>query len=297
MLEKSIQCFCTVVETGSFTKASEQLFISQPSVSKYVRWLEREWDVQLLVRHARHVTLTPKGEVLYNMLRRTQVLWEETFAHLATMDVEVDGLLRVGLVTRFSVERFRLFPQFQRLYEKAQVELYLYDHSELNTHLLDGSLDLIFQCGHDLPIDPHVQTLELCQVPSIVMLSATHPLAENAHTIDQLGAMDAFALGPAVSPGIYPRVRSMVARNNWKLHVVGSPNPDSIYASVDMHKGCAFSTLLNYPITGAEEYKIFPTGTSYPLLCAWDTRRVSTVLATFLDMLRYSAADTLVALD
>ncbi len=59
-----------VVDHGSFTRAAESLAVAQPSLSQGVRTLERELGVELFVRRARPVRLTPAGEALVGPARR-----------------------------------------------------------------------------------------------------------------------------------------------------------------------------------------------------------------------------------
>ena len=58
MLLRQIKYFVTVVDTGSFTEAAEECFISQSVISQQILSLEKELGVQLLVRSTRRFTLT-----------------------------------------------------------------------------------------------------------------------------------------------------------------------------------------------------------------------------------------------
>ncbi len=64
-----LRIFCAVVESRSFTKAGELVYLSQPTVSFQVNSLERELGVKLLDRRAREVTVTRSGEVFYRHAR------------------------------------------------------------------------------------------------------------------------------------------------------------------------------------------------------------------------------------
>ncbi|MHB8621517.1 MAG: LysR family transcriptional regulator [Chloroflexota bacterium] len=66
MNEHQLELFCAVVERGSFSLASRQLFISQPALSIQIRRLEKALGVQLLTRFPNGVTPTPAGRELYN---------------------------------------------------------------------------------------------------------------------------------------------------------------------------------------------------------------------------------------
>jgi LysR family nitrogen assimilation transcriptional regulator len=63
---RQLKYFTTIVEKGSFTKASELLGIAQPSLGFQVRKLEDELNVQLLVRTARGVQVTASGQQLFD---------------------------------------------------------------------------------------------------------------------------------------------------------------------------------------------------------------------------------------
>ena len=62
--------FCCVVSCGNILKASEQLFISQPAVSRAIKQLENEIGCQLFVRSSRGVKLTNQGEILYKYAKQ-----------------------------------------------------------------------------------------------------------------------------------------------------------------------------------------------------------------------------------
>ncbi len=59
-----LECFYLVASLGSFTKAADELYITQPAVSSRIKALEEEFDVKLFERSKRDIFLTPYGEVL-----------------------------------------------------------------------------------------------------------------------------------------------------------------------------------------------------------------------------------------
>ena len=62
---KQIQYFLSVVETGSFSAAADDLYISQSSLSKQIISLEKVLDVQLFDRSKRRISLTDAGKIFY----------------------------------------------------------------------------------------------------------------------------------------------------------------------------------------------------------------------------------------
>lgn len=65
MYNPALSTFITVADSGSFTKAAEQLYISPTAVMKQMNTLERHLDVKLIERTTSGVRLTDAGESLY----------------------------------------------------------------------------------------------------------------------------------------------------------------------------------------------------------------------------------------
>lgn len=64
MLDFRIVTFLTVCDARSYTRAAEQLHITQPAVSQHIRYLEETFGAKLFCSEGRRLTLTPEGEVL-----------------------------------------------------------------------------------------------------------------------------------------------------------------------------------------------------------------------------------------
>lgn len=73
---RPMETFCAVVDAGSLNLAAERLHLSQPAVSKQIRALEAELGVQLLLRSARGIELTPVGRQVYRLARRAVAAME-----------------------------------------------------------------------------------------------------------------------------------------------------------------------------------------------------------------------------
>src|SRR5581483_12302317 len=75
-----LRAFYEVATSGSFTRAAEKLYLSQPAVTHQVRALETELGFPLLERLGRRVRLTPAGEALLPYTLRLMALLEEGFS-------------------------------------------------------------------------------------------------------------------------------------------------------------------------------------------------------------------------
>lgn len=93
---RKIEAFCKVYEQGSFSKAGEALFLSQPTVSAHIIALEKELEVRLLDRMGRTVLPTPAGEVLYRYAKQAFDRLEAAKAEINAIASEVTGELLIG---------------------------------------------------------------------------------------------------------------------------------------------------------------------------------------------------------
>ena len=94
-----LKVFRVAAERLSFTRAAEELFISQPAVTKHINELERQLGVPLFVRRSNSVFLTSEGEVLLGYARRILALYSDLNDALSDDHAEAVGTLHVGAST------------------------------------------------------------------------------------------------------------------------------------------------------------------------------------------------------
>lgn len=91
--------FYTTAKCGSISRAAEELFISQPAVSKSVKKLEEQLGTTLFVRNKKGVTLTDEGKILYRYISSAFSSIQEGELHLKrNRELEV-GRIHIGVST------------------------------------------------------------------------------------------------------------------------------------------------------------------------------------------------------
>jgi DNA-binding transcriptional LysR family regulator len=94
---RQIKFFMAVAEERHFGRAAERMFIAQPALSQHIRRLERELEVQLFDRSARHVRLTPAGEAFLEVARRMSRQVDEATVAARRAEAGESGSLGVGV--------------------------------------------------------------------------------------------------------------------------------------------------------------------------------------------------------
>ncbi len=137
-----IRIFYKVAEAGSFTKAGDELGLSQSAVSRQVSALERDLKAPLFHRHARGLILTEQGDLLFRAARDMMMRLETTRARLADTRERPSGDLRVtttvGLGSHWLTPRLS---EFMDLYPDIRIELIL-TNEELDLSMREADVAL-----------------------------------------------------------------------------------------------------------------------------------------------------------
>lgn len=136
-----LRTFVTIAESGSFTRAAQQLFRTPSALSMQIKRLEEILGQTLFVREARHVRLTAEGEVLLGYGRRLLKLNAEAVTQFLAPTIEG----RVGLgITDDVVGRIlpTVLAQFARSHPAVQVDVEVGRSKDLLARLDEGELDL-----------------------------------------------------------------------------------------------------------------------------------------------------------
>lgn len=100
MLDFRLQVFYTVAKRLNFTKASKELYISQPAVTKHIKELESAYKTSLFERSGnKKILLTPAGEVLLAYADKLLTVYRELEYDMNLLVKQHHGILRIGAST------------------------------------------------------------------------------------------------------------------------------------------------------------------------------------------------------
>ena len=93
--------FLAVAENISFSKAAEELFISQPAVTQHIKTLENRLNISLFERKGNKIHLTQAGQLTYHYLKRIKHQYNELEFELGRLNDTFKGTLRIGASQQF----------------------------------------------------------------------------------------------------------------------------------------------------------------------------------------------------
>lgn len=145
---QAMRVFTSVVESGSFTRAAEQLNLSSTATSRHVAELEKHLGAQLLQRSTRRLHLTSIGAEYYDRCRQILADVDEAEAQAATAESQPRGMLRISLPFGIGLRYIApLIPEFNKRYPDLELEL---SFSDRTIDLVEEGIDMAVRVTRDL---------------------------------------------------------------------------------------------------------------------------------------------------
>jgi len=174
---ETLRTFCDVVESGSFSKAAQQNFVSQSAVSQQLHALERRFDKKLLERgQGRPVTPTEAGRLLYAEGKAILERFGTLEQRLRDKPEVMTGTVRVATV--YSVGLHALPPyvkQFLHAHPQVNVRVEYIRTDKVYEACIDGTIDLGIVAQP--PRRPQLEIIPLKPDQLVLVCSPEHALA------------------------------------------------------------------------------------------------------------------------
>ena len=135
--------FLEIAKQGSFSRAGQKLFRSQPAVSAQIRQLEEEYGQKLFDRVGKSMKLTAAGEVLLGYAGRLVSLKNESLRAVADQSSAPQGTLAVGANEATCLYVLPdVFSEFHRRFPSVQISVYRNFSRKVLEKVEDGALDV-----------------------------------------------------------------------------------------------------------------------------------------------------------
>ncbi|MCH7314487.1 LysR family transcriptional regulator [Acinetobacter sp. ANC 3882] len=169
---KSLQCFVTLVKTQSFTRTAEQLYLTQPTISKILQQLEQQLQVQLLVKpehgRKRQVELTEIGQRIYQHALELLQAEQNIFLEIENYQQLKTGTLKLGVPPLGSQLLTTALFDYHQQWPEIELSFLEVGSKGIEQALLNNELDVGVLLH---PFDQQIfNSIELCDYPLMVLL-------------------------------------------------------------------------------------------------------------------------------
>jgi len=178
---QNLSAFIAVSDTGSFSRAAEQLFITQPAVSKRIASLESELNTHLFDRIGKKVLLTEAGYALLPSAQRILAELDESKRAIGNLNNKVSGHLKIATSHHIGLHRLPpVLRAFTTDYPAVDIDIRFMDSEEACHCVLKGEVELAIATlpEHEWK---HLHQQIIWRDPLDIVISPQHPNATTAN--------------------------------------------------------------------------------------------------------------------
>jgi DNA-binding transcriptional LysR family regulator len=232
-----LQVFLMVAKEGSFSRAAERLFRTQPAISLTIRKLEDDLGQPLFVRGARPVRMTDAGTLLLEYAERLINLRDEVKKGLAELEGLKRGELSLGVNESSIHALLPALAEFRVAHPGIQIRVHRMFSRDIPHEVLNYRLDL--GAVSFVPRDPQLEATEILEDELTLVVPPKHALAKKREVdVSALGKENFIA--HIVESPYRRRVIELFARHQTELNMpIELPSIESIKRFVQMGMGVA----------------------------------------------------------
>ncbi|MFC2662213.1 MAG: LysR family transcriptional regulator [Eubacterium sp.] len=261
MNSQQINYFMAVASNLSFTKTSEELFVSQPAVSRQISMLEKELGVRLFNRSNHRTELTDAGKLYYEFFSQSKAQLRNIQQKISLMESGIREPVRLGILEGWDVDVLLrpLLHYFQEKHPDAELTFNLFELKELKTMLLTGGIDLALTLRSHLLDAEEIKCLDCTSAQKILICSKDHPIVKDAEDPEKLTPRDFrsipfFAPWESVEENISRDIMGYLSPYGFTPRLQFVHNSDSLHCAVRCGQGAA---IVNTWSTAAHDPSIF----------------------------------------
>jgi DNA-binding transcriptional LysR family regulator len=232
-----LQVFLTVAREGSFSRAAERLFRTQPAISLGIRKLEDSLGQPLFVRGSRPVRMTDAGTLLKDYAERLLNLRDEVKKGLSELEGLKRGELSLGVNESSIHALLASLAKFREVHPGVQIRVHRMFSRDIPHEVLNYRLDV--GAVSFVPRDAQLQATEILKDELTLVVPQKHPLAKKRE-IDIADLRNQIFIGHIVESPFRRRVIELFARHRTELNMpIEMPTIESIKRFVQMGMGVA----------------------------------------------------------
>ena len=284
MTTKQIDYCIELARTQSFSRGSENMFVSQPTFSYQIKLLEEEVGFEIFVRNGKGATLTPAGEQFVTYLSNMREDMKRAIEQGQNFSAKYHDNITISLMVRQAVY---FLPEAIRIYEEQApgvqiTPVFQYDNGM--DSFLKGESDIIFALKEQTKQLSGTTNHELFDSHIYLICSRNDPLASKNLITDE----DIYGHTLMVGGGSPAILRSVQAKliSSGKIEYFNSPDHDTTLVNVAAGRGiCLAPGFLN---DHSGQFAWIPYDSKDVFHCVLVTHRADTrqSLSAFIDVLK-----------
>lgn len=283
---RHLRYFLAAAQSQNFTRASDSLHITQPTLSHQIKQLEDELGTRLFDRVGRVVRLTTAGELFMTCAKRALQEIDSGKDALSELENLKHGSLTLGVLSSFGTFLLpSILASFNAAYPSIKITVLRLRTGEIEKRVLDGELN--FGVGYTSPGANHLNVEPLFNDPVALLVGDRHPLAGcPGISLDELTGHGLILLTPNYNTRRL--IDATLAVNGIDARVVMEMNAIEPILATVRHSTLAtiLSARLALEMPGLHQIPLTPTVTHTVALFTRHNSYLSAAARAFIDEIR-----------
>lgn len=218
-----LQCFTYTVEFNSFTKAADQLHITQSTVSKAIISMENMMGLQLFIRKGNQIRLTPAGRYVYEHIKRVGSDVEKALFEASVIQTGLSKNLRIACLDTHKPDSALLpiVKQFHSKYPDIKIAVETMPAEEIRSTLISGETDVAFTVLYDIDMlgEEYVSVL-IAESPHYVYMLRSNPLSKRkVIRMDELRQSEFISISPLKTPSYSTAISALCEKEGFRPNI------------------------------------------------------------------------------
>ena len=285
MTSQQIEYFLAVARNLSFTKAAEELYVTQPAISRQVSALESDLGFTLFDRTSRKTTMTEEGKLFFGLFSTFSDAFAETVQKARDLAGAQTGAISMGHLSGWNLSGFfpKLLSQFNGAYPNVSVNVESHGFKSLLSALRNDRIDVILSLDVTIDRDPEWAIQPLTEIPRILLYSAEHPNADRGRLTPLDFKNDTFfVVGDDEVPRASEFVRGYCSPYGFEPKIFTVPNIESMLAAMQNGTGVAIMDSWQRDCTN-HAFRYLKLNSSHLVSLAWRKSNSNPAIPLFIN--------------
>lgn len=284
-----IKYFTTVAKCLSFTKAAEQLFLSQPALSRHIRNMEEELNIQLFVRTNTGIRLTPAGSTLYLGMEDLYNTYIGLVENASKVQQGHSGILNVGVLEETNTADFlpRVYHALTKEFPSVELRLHTGSFDFLTSNLYSGKLDVMFNLQFEVAQKESILYQYVSHSKDHIVMSKYHPLAKKERiTLEDVRGETFVMISPEDNPESSPLIFAICKEHGFvpQVHYAKTLGEQILWITAGMGVSILDSRS-NLKLNSDVKFYEMESNWDPSLVVAWNQNNYNPLISVFLKKL------------
>lgn len=254
-----LRYFITLAHLEHYTKAAEQLLITQPSLSSAISSLEKELGVSLFEKNGRNVVLTKSGKMFFAAVEESLEILDSNINTLKSIS-NGEGIIDLAFLRTLGSDFVPdITSTFLQAYSEKEIKFHFYTGvtGDIIQGLKDGKYDIAF-CSM-IKEEHNIEFIPIAKQELVLIVPADHPLADK-DTIDLIETIPYSQIFFTKKSGLRPIIDDLFKQIGQQPKIGYEVEEDQVIAGL-VSKNFGIAVCPNMPILNSMDLKILQIAT------------------------------------